>query len=65
MLKPHLAIDCVWGEWENSACSVTCGVGTQTNTRTKKTPEKHGGLCPGPATETKACDPAPNPCPGW
>ena len=50
MLKPHLAIDCVWGEWENGACSKTCGGGKRTNTRTKKVTEKHGGMC-----ETKDC----------
>ncbi|XP_078667263.1 uncharacterized protein LOC144909086 [Branchiostoma floridae x Branchiostoma belcheri] len=52
-----------WGAW--SACSVTCGVGTETRDRTctNPAPANGGADCDGPAQETQACDTGVS-CPG-
>jgi len=56
----HCAVDCVHGDWtawgsEGSDCSVTCGGGQQTRTRTVSTWAAHGGVvCPG-THENQAC----------
>ena len=44
-----------WGSW--GACSVTCGPGTQTRTRTcsSPTPQGNGATCPGSSTSSQAC----------
>ena len=51
-------VDCAWsnfGEW--TKCSVECGTGTQTRTRTEETSAKNGGsACDGDATETQYCN---------
>ncbi|KAI8485005.1 hypothetical protein Bbelb_372510 [Branchiostoma belcheri] len=51
-----------WGPW--SGCSVTCGVGTETQNRTctNPAPANGGTDCDGPAQETQACD-TEVPCP--
>ena len=63
--------DCVMSDWSAwSACSSTCGGGTQTRTRTIITPASNGGAVCGPETETRscnmqACEPTcPNNCSG-
>ena len=49
-------VNCKWNEWEIGDCSKTCGVGTRTNTRTKKVEEKNGGLCEGESTLSESCN---------
>lgn len=59
-------VDCVvteWSPWSN--CSIPCGDGggTQSRSRAVTRPADHGGAdCPH-LNETRACDPAPEPCP--
>ena len=56
------SVDCTWSEWTHGPCSVTCGEGSQQNTR-EMFPEMFGGkACEGEATETVIC--ALDPCPG-
>lgn len=44
-----------WGPW--TPCSVTCSKGTRTRHRKCDEPApKCGGLCPGEAQESEACD---------
>jgi hypothetical protein len=48
--------NCVWaafGAW--SGCSVTCGMGTQTRSRTVQTAETCGGSCPGGTSDSQTC----------
>ncbi|XP_067942786.1 uncharacterized protein [Watersipora subatra] len=46
----------VWGNWEAfSDCSVTCGEGTMTRSRTCTPPRNGGADCTGDATEVTAC----------
>jgi Spondin-like TSP1 domain/Thrombospondin type 1 domain len=49
-------VDCVMNEWEKwSDCKPSCGNGTQTRTRTVKTPSSGGGYqCP-PLEQTQPC----------
>ena len=55
-----------WGDWEE--CSVTCGAGSQSRSRscTDPSPEHGGPTCLeqglGEATESQACN--ADPCPG-
>jgi len=51
-----------WGFW--SDCSLTCGGGVQTRTRTctNPPPQGYGEDCDGPLQETRACN--DKPCPG-
>ena len=55
-----------WGDWEE--CSVTCGAGSQSRSRSSTDPSpEHGGTTfleqgLGEATEDQACDAGP--CPG-
>ena len=59
---PFVAVHCEWGEWAISACSVRCGSGTRTKTRTKVVEESNGGECSGNRTELIPC--RENKCPG-
>ena len=43
----------VWSQWSGyDACSVTCGAGVMTRTRTCR----NGNNCPGPASQTQSCN---------
>jgi hypothetical protein len=53
-----------WTEW--SACSASCGGGTQSRTCTNPAPANEGAKCEGSATQacnTSACEPNPGPGP--
>jgi hypothetical protein len=57
--------DCVqtaWSSW--SACSATCGAGTQTRTRSTRTPASCGGTCNDLTSEARDCLNAPCAPPG-
>ena len=53
-------MDCQWGEWSWSQCSVTCGGGTQTATREKGVDfADFLGHCIGSHTKTFTCNNRP------
>jgi len=55
-------VDCVLSDWSPwSACTVTCGGGVQTRTRTVLVPPAFGGAPCGPLVETQPCN--TQPCP--
>ena len=53
-------VDCEWNEWQVGECSVTCGDGSRTNSRTKKVKESDGtvedGTCEGDETMVEDCN---------
>ena len=49
-------VDCQWNDWQIGKCSKSCGGGTRTKTRTKKTESSDGGICEGEATMQEACN---------
>ena len=58
-------VDCKQSDWtEWSKCTVECGGGEQTRTRTLISPPKYGGAECGPLTEKKECNiqPCPKDC---
>jgi hypothetical protein len=59
-----LTVDCTWNDYADwSSCSVTCGDGTRTRTRTEATSSANGGdQCTGGPTETESCNAGS--CPG-
>ena len=48
-------IPCEWSEWARGDCSVECGAGIRTKTRSKTVEEKDGGTCVGETTEIEDC----------
>jgi hypothetical protein len=55
-------VDCEMDPGQWSACSVSCGGGTQSRTSFARILPQHGGqACPDPRTETQACN--SQPCP--
>jgi len=50
-------VNCEWNPWKLGECSVTCGEGKRTDTRTKKVVEKNGGQCSGKSTRIEHCKP--------
>ena len=52
-------MDCQWSDWDSwSTCSVTCGSGSQTRTRTEFQSAANGGqVCQGSNQESQSCDP--------
>merc|ERR1719323_2694738 len=60
---PPFPVNCEWGAWEWGTCSVTCGGGTQTGSRTKSQQAANGGTeCTGGDTTTRSCN--TDSCPG-
>ena len=57
-----IATQCEWNEWKEGECSRACGIGLQTNMRTKKVAEANGGTCIGQPTEVVECN--TQTCPG-
>ena len=56
-------VDCKWSAWTWGTCSVTCGGGTQSGTRTKTQQASNGGTaCTGGDTTTRSCN--TETCPG-
>lgn len=53
-----MPIDGGWTEWNWGACSVSCGGGTQTGTRTctNPVPQNGGASCVGPTTTEQTCN---------
>ena len=58
-----ISVDCVLSDWGDfGTCSVTCGGGTQTRTRSITTPVANGGAACGATSESQSC--STNGCPG-
>lgn len=58
-------VDCVWAEWHRGMCSVSCGSGTITSSRTHRIQAAYGGkACVGEDTRQEVCslDPCPVDC---
>ena len=57
LFTPVSAVDGGYTDWSASECSVTCGGGTKTLTRTctNPPPSKGGKKCKGPAKKTQEC----------
>jgi len=59
----HFPVDGKWGVWTGwSKCSVTCGSGTISRSRTCTEPKYRGKPCVGSNNEDKSCDTGN--CPG-
>ena len=56
-------VHCQWGDWMIGNCSVTCGGGTRTKSRTPKVSPEYGGIaCEGPDSVEEICN--LHKCPG-
>ena len=56
-------VNCVMSNWSSyGTCTVTCGGGTQTRTRTITQEAQHGGTACEALSESQNC--SPDPCPG-
>ena len=52
-----LVVNCDWNEWQSwSGCTVSCGGGLRTKTRTKSVVESIGGTCTGNDEEQADCN---------
>ena len=49
-------MDCEWSAWKIGECSVTCGGGTRTNTRSKTVEENNYGVCIGEPIAKEDCN---------
>ena len=60
----HVLVSCEWNEFGAwSTCTVACGGGSQSRTRSFKTEPQNGGTpCTGEPTEIQSCN--TDPCPG-
>ena len=57
MKSQSFSVNCQWAGWNQyTACSKTCGSGTQSRSRTKTVTEKYEGTCTGLSTETRSCN---------
>ena len=51
------SVDCIWSDWTNSECSVTCGGGALTKTRTRSVVAQNNGQdCIGPTILQQPCN---------
>ena len=58
-----VTVDCEWGRWKGSKCSVTCGTGKKELVRRIRRVAKNGGkVCSGQRRKYEDCTMAP--CPG-
>ena len=57
-----ISVNCAWSDWNIGDCSVSCGLGTRSETRKKKIIEKNGGECIGESSLTTECH--DQTCPG-
>ena len=56
-------VDCEWNDWDIGECSVSCGGGRKSSTRSKRIVERYGGLaCAGNSTKEESCN--EHHCPG-
>ena len=63
MVNPRPPVECLEGPWTSfSACTVTCGGGTETRTREVTRPASSGGAACGELEQTQACN--DDPCDG-
>ena len=44
-------MDCVWGKWQEGACTPDGGLGKRTDTRVRTTEEANAGVCDGEKTK--------------
>ena len=58
------SVDGGWSDWNYTECTLSCGAGTKTMTRTCDNPSvvRDGIACTGEVTGTEACN--TDPCPG-
>ena len=50
-------VDCIWGSWESTSCTASCGNGTKTLTRSVLRNATNGGKpCDGVEEEIVNCD---------
>ena len=57
MKSLSLSVDCQWAGWNQyTACSKTCGSGTQSRSRTKTVTEQYDGTCIGLSSKTRSCN---------
>lgn len=58
LLKSYLLlVPCTWNDWSAwSACSVPCGGGIKTRSRTNNPPLNGGAPCSGPTSESAPCN---------
>ena len=51
-----ISVDCVWGPWQTSPCSASCGNATKVMTRSIQRNESNGGKpCEGAAEKIVDC----------
>ena len=53
-----MVVNGMWTQWADDTCSVTCGGGSQTRTRTctNPAPANGGEVCPGKDSEALDCN---------
>ena len=62
-MNSYKLVHCKWDAWEVGECSVTCGGGNRTKTRTEKVSSSFGGEeCEGLSSITETCN--VQECPG-
>ena len=56
LYKITFIVNCEWNSWENGDCSVSCGGGNRTKTRSKNIDEQFGGLCKEHSVASEECN---------